>query len=69
MAQTKLGSLWESLLNVFVGFTIGVISQLLIFPFFGIDIPFRSNLMIAMYFTIIAVARNYVVRRVFNKNE
>lgn len=66
MTQTKRGSLIESVLNAALGYGIAVVSQLLIFPLFGIHIPFHDNLLIGVYFTGISLVRSYVIRRWFN---
>ena len=65
-SQPKKYSLLESLINVFVGLTINITAQILIFPMFGIYIPISENLMIAGIFTIISILRSYALRRVFN---
>ena len=65
--QTKLGSLVESVVNIIIGFVINVTAQYLVFPLFGMYIAFSQNLMIAVIFTFISLARSYVLRRVFNK--
>jgi hypothetical protein len=67
MSQTRLGSLVESIVNVLIGFGVGVASQYYIFPLFDIHIPFWTNVEIAVWFTVISIARSYVVRRMFNE--
>lgn len=64
--QSKLHSFIEALSSTAVGFVINVTAQHLIFPLFGIFIPFSQNLMIAVIFTVISVIRSYVIRRFFN---
>jgi hypothetical protein len=66
MSQTRLGSLVESIVNVLIGFGVGVASQYYIFPLFDIHIPFWTNVEIAVWFTVISIARSYFVRRLFN---
>ncbi len=66
MQQTKLGSLYESLMNIIIGYCVAIGSQLLIFPLFGIHIPLSSNLLIGAWFTVISLARSYIIRRWFN---
>lgn len=65
--QSKTYSILESCCNVFIGYSIAVISQIIIFPFFNIHIPFTSNLKIGMWFTIISILRSYLIRRFFTK--
>jgi hypothetical protein len=66
MQQSKLGSLYESAINILIGFVVALSSQLVIFPMFDIDISISSNLGITLWFTLISVVRSYVVRRWFN---
>lgn len=64
--QTKLGSFIEATLNMILGILIGVLCQLLVFPFFDIVVPLSSNFMMAVLFAILGLIRSYVVRRWFN---
>ena len=66
MQQTKLESFIESIINIIVGYIIAVLSQLLIFPFFDVDVSFSDNLQIAAWFTAVSLVRSYVIRRWFN---
>ena len=66
MTQSRLGSLLESIANIAVGYGVAVASQLLIFPLFGIHIPLSDNLLIGVWFTLISLARSYIIRRWFN---
>lgn len=65
--QTKFHSAIETILNTVIGYIVAIISQLIIFPMFGMYISFTSNLKIALYFSIISIARSYILRRVFNR--
>ena len=64
--QSKIGSVIESLVNVAIGFGIALVSQMLIFPLYGIHIPLHDNLAITGWFTIISIVRSYSLRRIFN---
>lgn len=66
MNQTRLGSLIEATLNTLIGLGINLAAQRVVFPLFGFDPSFGTNLSIAAIFTVISVARGYVVRRWFN---
>ena len=66
MKQTKLESLLESGVNIFIGYFLALASQLLIFPMFGIDVPLSANLWIGAWFTVVSLIRSYVLRRWFN---
>ena len=66
MQQTRLGSLIESGMNIAIGYVVALASQLLIFPLFDIHIPLSDNMLIGAWFTVISLARSYVIRRWFN---
>lgn len=66
MSQSRKHSLIESLANVFIGYVVAVASQVVIFPVFGIAVTLGENMLIGSWFTLISIARSYVVRRVFN---
>ncbi len=66
MLQSKLGSLYEAGMNIMIGYVVAISSQLVVFPLFNINIPFSDNLLIGLYFTVISLARSYVIRRWFN---
>lgn len=66
MQQTKLGSAMESITNVLVGFTLAIVTQVLVFPMFGINVPLNDNFKICVVFTVISLVRSYAVRRWFN---
>jgi len=66
MNQSKLGSLYESAINIVIGAVVALLSQLIVFPMFGIDVPLSANIEIMMWFTMISVIRSYVIRRWFN---
>ena len=67
--QTKKQSLHESLTNVAIGYTVALLSQLVIFPLFGLDVPFSDNLLIGLWFTVISIVRSYTLRRWFNRKQ
>lgn len=64
--QSKLESLIETGINTAIGFVVALLSQLLVFPLVGIDVPISTNFEIGAYFTLISVLRGYVIRRWFN---
>ena len=67
--QSKRQSFIEACVNVAIGYFVAVLSQLLIFPLFGIHIPLHDNLAIGLFFTVISLIRSYIIRRFFNKKE
>lgn len=67
MTQSKLESLIESFVNVFIGTVVGFASQVLIFHAYDIKIPWSTNVSICAWFTFVSVARSYIIRRWFNE--
>jgi hypothetical protein len=65
--QSKKMSLIETITNVTAGYLVALLSQILIFPLFGIKATIQDNLMIGLWFTIISIIRSYVLRRIFNR--
>ena len=66
MSQSVSHSFIESVTNVTTGYFIAIISQMTIFPAFGIEITLTENFTIAGLFTVISVIRSFFFRRVFN---
>lgn len=66
MIQSRTASFIESLANIAVGYGVALLSQLLIFPTFGIHVSLSDNLLIGAWFTVISLVRSYVIRRWFN---
>lgn len=65
MKQSRTMSLVESLVNVTVGYGIAVITQILVFPLFGLTTTLSENMMMGAIFTVVSIARSYCLRRLF----
>jgi len=66
--QTKKHSLIESIINVIEGLLLSWIAwHLIISPIFKIYPSNQDIFVISMIFTIISIARSYIIRRLFNK--
>ena len=65
MKQSRTMSLVESLTNVAVGYGIAVITQLLVFPLFGLSTTLAENLAMGAIFTVVSIARSFTLRRLF----
>lgn len=63
--QSRRMSLVESLTNVAVGFGLAVSTQVVIFPWFGMEVRLSDNLTIGLIFTVISIARSFALRRAF----
>ena len=66
MAQTRLGSFVESAANIAVGFGINFTANLIVLPWFGFNVTPTDALGIGVVFTVISLARSFLLRRVFN---
>jgi hypothetical protein len=64
MKQSRLMSLVESVANVVVGYGVAVVTQILIFPIFGLHTTLAQNLKMGAVFTV-SIARSYGLRRLF----
>lgn len=67
MRQTRLGSLIEVCINIFIGFWINFVANLVILPMFGFNVSISDNFLIGFLYTFVSVARSYIVRRWFEK--
>jgi len=65
MKQSRLMSLVESVANVVVGYGVAVVTQILIFPIFGLHTTLAQNLKLGLVFTIVSIGRSYALRRFF----
>ncbi|KZE34983.1 hypothetical protein IMF23_07730 [Chelatococcus daeguensis] len=67
MKQSRAMSLVESLANVAVGYGVAVVTQILIFPIFGLHTTLAQNLMMGAIFTVVSIGRSYALRRLFEE--
>jgi len=65
MKQSRLMSLVESLANVLVGYGVAVVTQMAVFPLFGLALTVTENLLIGLIFTAVSIVRSYALRRGF----
>ena len=65
MKQSRAMSLAEAVANVIVGYGIAVVTQILIFPVFGLHTTLAQNLKMGAIFTVVSIARSFALRRVF----
>lgn len=56
----------EAVTNVAVGYGVAVGTQLVVFPWFGLDVPMTDTLLIGAVFTVVSIVRSYALRRLFN---
>ena len=66
VGQSKTESLIESIINTSLGFLVALITQILIYPIFDIEVSFGDQTLLALIFTSVSLFRGYIVRRYFN---
>lgn len=64
--QTRLGSFCEAVINLLVGMLVNIAGQYVIYPVLGLEVGHGQILLITLFFTFVSLARQYVLRRVFN---
>ena len=64
--QSKKQSLTETVMSTFIGLAVSLITQIVVFPLYGMEVSFNQNIQITIIFTFVSIARGYFVRRYFN---
>ena len=67
MPQSRHLSLLEALTNVVVGYALAVLTQMIVFPWFGLTASLQDNLAIGAAFVGVSLIRSYALRRVFER--
>jgi hypothetical protein len=67
MSQSQRLSLVEAITNVVFGYALAVITQIVVFPWFGLQVSLGDNLAIGAIFVITSLLRSYVLRRLFER--
>ena len=65
MTQSRRMSLIEAVANVVVGYALALVTQIVAFPWFGLNATVGENLAIGALFTAISLIRGYALRRLF----
>ena len=63
--QSRRMSLIEAIANVAVGYAVAVLTQIVVFPVFGLNVSLSENLVIGSIFTAVSICRSFTLRRVF----
>lgn len=66
MTQSRIGSLIEVAINILIGFAINWVCNMVILPLYGFPITGSAAFSMGLVFTVISVARGYIIRRWFN---
>ena len=64
--QSRLMSLVEVASNIAVGYCVAILTQIIVFPLFGLRASLGENLLIGGVFTVVSLVRSYALRRLFN---
>jgi hypothetical protein len=64
--QSRWMSLTEAVTNIVVGYGLAVLTQIIVFPVFGLHASLSDNLLLGSVFTIVSLARGFALRRIFN---
>jgi len=67
MTQSRRMSLVEAITNVVVGYALAIITQIVVFPWFGITAQLEDHLAIGIAFVMVSMARGYILRRLFER--
>lgn len=66
MRQSRIDSFMESITNTAIGFVLSLVTWYFVAMLFGIPMSLGTNLMITAIFTVVSIARQYVLRRLFD---
>ena len=65
MKQSRLMSLIEAITNVIVGYCLAVVTQIIVFPWFGLEAELGEHMAIGIAFVAVSLVRSYLLRRLF----
>jgi hypothetical protein len=65
MKQSRLMSLVEAVTNVIVGYALAVVTQIIVFPWFGLEAALGEHMAIGVAFVAVSLVRSYLLRRLF----
>lgn len=73
MTQTKLGSLYEAVFNILIGFAINFFANIWLIPLFAAGgdggpahLSLAANWWMGCAYTVISLIRSFIIRRWFN---
>lgn len=69
MSQTIKRSWCESWSNIFIGWIINFLANMIVFPLFGYELSIKKNILLGTVYTGISLLRSFCIRRWFNKND
>ena len=66
MTQSRIDSAMETVTNTTIGFCLSMLTWHVVAWAYGIPMPIIQNLEITGIFTVVSLARQYLLRRAFN---
>lgn len=69
MTQSRKNSMLEAVANTAIGFALSMVLQMIISAAYGLNTTIAIDLQITVAFTVLSLARSYVIRRFFNRGE
>ncbi len=67
MSQSRRLSLVEAIANVVVGYALAVMTQIVVFAWFGLHPSLREKLMLGGLFTGVSLVRGYALHGLFER--
>ncbi len=64
--QPRWLSFVEAVTNIVVGYALAVLTQMIVFPLFGLHASLSENLLIGCFFVGVSLIRSFAIRRLFN---
>lgn len=63
--DSKFKSLFESICNIIIGYTVNFGANVVILPIFGIPFSWGIFGLIGLLYTFVSLVRSYIIRRLF----
>lgn len=67
MNQSRTMSLVEVITSVVLGYVLAIATQIVVFPWFGLEAALGEHLAIGFAFVGVSLARGYLLRRLFER--
>ena len=65
MKQSRVMSMIEAATNVVVGYLLAIATQIVVFPWFGIETGLAEHMTIGLAFVGVSLLHGYALRRLF----
>ena len=65
MKQSRVMSMIEAATNVVVGYLLAIATQIVVFPWFGIETGLAEHMTIGLAFVVVSLLRGYALRLLF----